>query len=250
MVTESSNDGDFISRAGNGTKGCSICGRRGHQQNLCPNVLELGGTALDIGKDIKSREQLTTLLPVPNSFFNHTRESDDKRSVSSTFPAHGVKGVVIYRRFYILDPSHEKMCLECTILGDNAVPMPDFTKQLFSINAAIQFILKSKSNIIVSHLQNRTANNDSNVGLDRMVHPNLNMNQPLQILLQQQQLQSAQVLLQLSHSQHSLSNYSSPSEFLNQTSNTNSNRIPTEFTMPMSSTFFNTTAYNNQSGYL
>jgi hypothetical protein len=41
------------------------------------------------------------------------------------------------------------MCLECTFLGDFALPLPDFQKQLYGLSSIQSYINRSKSNVVI-----------------------------------------------------------------------------------------------------
>ena len=157
-MVDLSNDSEFISTIKTNTKACSICGVSGHQRGKCPKILSYG-QPLDIGKDFKSRQNLSLGLQQQKRFLNATRQNEDTRLVSETFPS-SAKGVVIHRRLFETDSNSGGMCLEITVLGQFGDPMESFTNQLFSIGSVCRFITKSRSNIVICLLSENLADDE------------------------------------------------------------------------------------------
>ncbi len=92
-------------------------------------------------------------------FALHNRQDDDQRQVMTELPALGeIKALVIHSHYLI--PSNlviqytlENICLECTILHDEGTEHPGYTQQLFKIACVAAYVIRSKSNLILSQLE-------------------------------------------------------------------------------------------------
>jgi len=117
-----------------------------------------GVSALEKGNE-EVRQTLSQGLSSITRFALHNRQDDDSRRVLTELPAlTEIKALVIHSRFLITSNlvnqfTPENICLECTILHGEGTEHPGYTQQLFKIACIAAYIIRSKSNIIVSQLE-------------------------------------------------------------------------------------------------
>ena len=73
-----------------------------------------------------------------------------------------IKGIVIHCRFLVNSNLltvniPENICLECTILSEQGLEHPKYTKQLFNIDCMSAHIVRNKTNILLVQLDEVTA---------------------------------------------------------------------------------------------
>jgi hypothetical protein len=92
-------------------------------------------------------------------FALHNRQDDDQRQVMTELPAlNEIKALVIHSRYLITSNlinqfTPENICLECTILHEEGTEHPSYTQQLFKIACIAAYVIRSKSNLILSQLE-------------------------------------------------------------------------------------------------
>ena len=82
------------------------------------------------------------MYPIPD-------EKKNQQCISEIGP--GTKGLVIHRRYVSED--NLKVVVECTLLKRDGVPCPVNTSDLIEMIAVEQYIIHSKSNIIINQLE-------------------------------------------------------------------------------------------------
>jgi hypothetical protein len=153
-----SNDDSHLPPPKSMTRSCTICRQKGHGQGRCPRITMYGVSALEKGNE-EVRQTLSQGLSSITRFALHNRQDDDSRRVLTELPAlTEIKALVIHSRFLITSNlvnqfTPENICLECTILHGEGTEHPGYTQQLFKIACIAAYIIRSKSNIIVSQLE-------------------------------------------------------------------------------------------------
>ena len=147
-----SNDGDHLAPGRTNKQCCSLCKQAGHTKPKCPRTMCYKSPPLKYGEKA-CRLKLSSNLGVPNIFPTSFRPVGDRRVISTSLPNH-LTGCVIHERRFIRNDlqnnnTTSNMCLECTFLGDFALPLPDFQKQLYGLSSIQSYINRSKSNVVI-----------------------------------------------------------------------------------------------------
>ncbi len=133
------------------TKTCSICKCPGHQRGSCPKIHQFKTKPLDMGKDLKSRRELSSALSKVSRYRTGFLSEEDKRVVSDSLPTR-MLGIVIHQRFY-LNRETTKMCLECTCLDHIGDRHSTFQNYLFEVEIVASYVHRSKTNVVVCELE-------------------------------------------------------------------------------------------------
>ena len=169
-----SNDDAHLPPPKSMTRSCLICRLKGHGQGKCPRITMYGVSALEKGNE-DVRQKLSQGLSSITRFPLHNRPDDDVRNVLSELPAlNEIKALVIHSRYLITRNvvnqfTPENICLECTILHGEGTEHPSYTQQLFKIACIAAYIIRSKSNLIVSQLEVSTLP-------EEYAHPSMSQN--------------------------------------------------------------------------
>ena len=170
-----SNDDAHLPPPRSMTRSCIICKQKGHGQGKCPRITMYGVSALEKGNE-EVRHRFSQGLSSVSRFALHSRMDDDVRTVLTELPAlKEIKALVIHSRYLITSNlvnrfTTENICLECTILHHEGREHPRYTQQLFKIACVAAFVIRSKSNLIISQLEVSTLP-------EEFVHRNQNLSQ-------------------------------------------------------------------------
>jgi hypothetical protein len=190
LVGNKSNDLTHCPPPRTKTKTCSICKCPGHQRGSCPKIHMFKKPPLDMGKDIHSRQDLSSALATYGRYKTLYRSTEDRREISLTLPQH-ILGVVIHQRFFVT-PNTRKMCLECTCLGPTADPHLTFQNYLFTVESMAAYVGKSKSNVVVCELEDDVTEGYEQFGFPSLSQQSQQNFQPGFLSLSQQAQQISQ----------------------------------------------------------
>ena len=137
------------------TRSCTLCRQKKHGKFQCPILLAYGNAPIP-KNDLHGRQTLSMNLSQKHIYSVHKKSKDDKREVMKSMPM-SIPALIIHRRLLIKDDLAnplvpENFCLECTFLKDSGDEDERYTKVLFGIKDVSTFLTKSKTNVIVSLL--------------------------------------------------------------------------------------------------
>ena len=138
------------------TRGCFLCGQKGHGQFKCPRMMNYGTFPLPEG-DRDIRLCLANNILDVHYYNTYVRDINDHRPVMKSFPKSRIPGLIIHKRFLInkdliCSNPKDNLCVECTFLEKGGDENLQLTKTLFCAKDVSWYIQKTKSNLIVSLL--------------------------------------------------------------------------------------------------
>ena len=139
---------------------CWLCRQPGCTRWKC-NILKqyekVPGRLLPKGNQ-ESRYRLSQqILNVNNAVACHKRTKKDKRLVYNEFPR-VIRALIIHKKYTIHNNvaysyPEENTCLECTLIGDRGLAIPNYVKGLFSRDAVNKYVTAGRGlQLIVNNL--------------------------------------------------------------------------------------------------
>jgi hypothetical protein len=135
-------------------RACSMCRLTGHFIGTCPCLTSYGSQPLE-KNNIECRQNLQARLTGIATVATYTRKENG--NVFNSLPT-DIDALVIFQRYFIdhtLDSPEftGNYCVECTILHQGGQENPNYTRQLFSVGCITTFVVRSKTNIVISLLK-------------------------------------------------------------------------------------------------
>ena len=153
---ENASDENNLRAPKTNSRACSMCRLSGHFIGSCPSLTCYGSTPLE-KNNILCRQQLQAKLTGVATVLTSRRDADGAQRVFNTLPT-DIDALIIFQRYFIdcsLDSPEftANYCVQCTILRQGGQENPVYTKALFSVGCITTFVVRSKTNIVVSLLK-------------------------------------------------------------------------------------------------
>jgi hypothetical protein len=137
-------------------RACSMCQLTGHFIGTCPFLVEYG-TPLAKGS-MQIRQELQAKITGVAAVATAT--VTEPRPIFYSLPKK-MDALIIFQRYFIdqtLDSPEftGNYCVECTILQNGGQEHPDYTRALFAVGCVTTFIVRSKTNIVINLLKDRS----------------------------------------------------------------------------------------------
>jgi hypothetical protein len=135
---------------------CSMCKLSGHFIGTCPSLTCYGSPTLE-KNNIDVRQQLQAKLTGVATVVTSRREVGGPERVFNSLPT-DIDALIVFQRYFIdssLDSPEftANYCVECTILHQGGQENPVYTKALFSVGCITTYVVRSKTNIVISLLK-------------------------------------------------------------------------------------------------
>ena len=136
------------------TRACRMCRLTGHFIGNCPFLVCYGSQPLE-KNNMQCRHQLQAKLTGVGTV--STSAKTFEQEVFKTLPS-DIDALIIFGRFFIDEKLREpeftgNYCVECTILHKGGQEHSDYSNVLFAVGCVTTFVVRSKTNIIISMLK-------------------------------------------------------------------------------------------------